>query len=111
VPVCAEAVWALGGRQPCLAPLQVAELARSAEVLLLALPGGEGAQAVDASGAAALAVLRSMGLPSIVGVVQGAVCEGAAPAATCRLAAWPQHTHPPSPSPPLQRAAARKAAR
>lgn len=48
------------------------------------LPGAEGAQAVDAAGASALAVLRSMGLPSVMGVVQN-------PAGGCPLllCLWP----------------------
>ena len=41
------------------------------QVLLVAIPGAEGHQAVDASGEAALGVLRALGLPSIVVAVQG----------------------------------------
>ncbi|KAG2501525.1 hypothetical protein HYH03_000032 [Edaphochlamys debaryana] len=67
-------------------PLAVADLGRCAEVVLLLLPGGEPATAagaaaaaaagaaagVDAAGQAALAVLRAMGMPSIVPCVVGA---------------------------------------
>ena len=42
-----------------------------AQVLLVAVPGAEGSQAVDESGEGALAVLRALGLPSIVVAVQG----------------------------------------
>jgi pre-rRNA-processing protein TSR1 len=52
-------------------PLAYVELGRAADVLLLALPGGERAAAVDAEGALALRVLRAMGLPACVGVVLG----------------------------------------
>lgn len=46
------------------------ELAKAAEVLLLLIPGGEGATPVDGAGAAALALLRALGLPSVLAVVQ-----------------------------------------
>ncbi len=54
------------------------ELAKAAELLLLALPGAEGAATVDAEGAAALNVLRAMGLPHVLGVVRGGAGAGAA---------------------------------
>jgi pre-rRNA-processing protein TSR1 len=44
-------------------------LAKAAEVLLLLLPGQEGAVAVDAAGSSCLTVLRAMGLPSTIAVV------------------------------------------
>lgn len=46
------------------------------QVLLLLLPGGEGAAAVDAAGERALAVLRNLGLPACVGAVAGAPGAG-----------------------------------
>ena len=48
----------------------------AAQVVLLLLPGGEGAAAVDAAGERALAVLRHLGLPSAIGVVAGAPGTG-----------------------------------
>lgn len=48
----------------------------AAQVMLLLLPGGEGAAAVDAAGERALAVLRHLGLPSAIGVVAGAPGTG-----------------------------------
>ncbi len=53
-------------------PLSYVEFGKSAEVLLLALPGGERCVGVDQEGELALAVLRALGLPNVVGVVQGA---------------------------------------
>lgn len=50
-------------------PLAIVEVARSAEVLLLLVPGDEGGMAVDAEGAAALQVLRAMGMPTTLGLV------------------------------------------
>jgi hypothetical protein len=40
------------------------------QVLLLALPGDERAEAVDAQGQMGLSVLRALGLPTVVGLVQ-----------------------------------------
>lgn len=50
-------------------PLAVVDLAKAAEVLLLLIPGQEGALAVDPAGINSLAVLRAMGMPSTVAVV------------------------------------------
>ncbi len=75
-------------------PLAVADVARCAELVVLLLPGGEPASAtaaaaaaacgggggVDASGETALAVLRALGLPSLVCCVVGAGGSGAAAA-------------------------------
>ncbi|KAL3135477.1 hypothetical protein ABBQ38_005957 [Trebouxia sp. C0009 RCD-2024] len=52
-------------------PLTAVELARSAEVLLLVLPGGPKATQVDQAGLSSLAVLRLMGLPALQVLVQG----------------------------------------
>jgi pre-rRNA-processing protein TSR1 len=51
-------------------PLAVVEIGRAAEVVLFVLPGDARAVAVDKEGQTALAVLRSMGLPSSVAIVQ-----------------------------------------
>ena len=51
-------------------PLAVVELGRVAEVVLFALPGAAGAVQIDQDGQMALSVLRSMGLPSSVAIVQ-----------------------------------------
>ncbi|GFR48760.1 hypothetical protein Agub_g10580, partial [Astrephomene gubernaculifera] len=64
-------------------PLAIADLGRCVEVLLLLLPGGSATAAtgsgsnnasseVDAAGQSALAVLRAMGMPSVVCCVVGA---------------------------------------
>jgi pre-rRNA-processing protein TSR1 len=50
-------------------PLAIVDLAKAAEVLLLLLPGQEGAVTVDAAGSSCLTVLRAMGLPSTIAVV------------------------------------------
>lgn len=50
--------------------MAIVDLAKAAEVLLLLLPGHESTAAVDAAGVNALAILRAMGLPSTVAVVQ-----------------------------------------
>uniref|UniRef100_A0A383VWG4 Bms1-type G domain-containing protein n=1 Tax=Tetradesmus obliquus TaxID=3088 RepID=A0A383VWG4_TETOB len=50
-------------------PLAIVDLAKAAEVLLLLLPGQEGAVSVDAAGSSCLTVLRAMGLPSTIAVV------------------------------------------
>ncbi|KAF8061341.1 tsr1 [Scenedesmus sp. PABB004] len=50
-------------------PLAIVDVAKAAEVLLLLLPGHDGAAPVDAAGEAALAVLRAMGLPTTMAVV------------------------------------------
>jgi pre-rRNA-processing protein TSR1 len=63
-------------------PLAVVELGRCAEVVLLLLPGGAHSTAVDADGLAALSVLRALGMPSVLGLVQtGDAASGAAAAA------------------------------
>lgn len=51
-------------------PLAVVEIGRAAEVVLFVLPGDARAVAVDSEGQTALSVLRSMGLPSSVAIVQ-----------------------------------------
>ena len=51
------------------------------QVLLLAVPGAELDQAVDAQGEAAVAVLRALGLPAIVVAVQGGGSTAGGPAA------------------------------
>lgn len=51
-------------------PLAIVELGRSAEVLLLLLPGDMNTETIDEAGSAALGVLRALGLPGIVGLVQ-----------------------------------------
>ena len=51
-------------------PLAVVELARAAEVVLCVLPGDARAETIDDYGFTALSVLRSMGLPSTVALVQ-----------------------------------------
>ncbi|KAG1677733.1 hypothetical protein FOA52_001045 [Chlamydomonas sp. UWO 241] len=61
--------------------LHVVDVARAAEVLLLAVPGAEGASAVDGSGECALSVLRAMGLPALMVCVQGGGAEGASTSA------------------------------
>jgi pre-rRNA-processing protein TSR1 len=50
-------------------PLAIVDLAKAAEVLLLLLPGQEGAVTVDVAGSSCLTVLRAMGLPSTIAVV------------------------------------------
>lgn len=57
-------------------PLAVVDLARAAEVVLLAVPGNEGSTAVDAEGAMALSILRAIGLPEIALAVQTAPASG-----------------------------------
>lgn len=52
-------------------PLAIVDLARGAEVLLLAVAGDETLQAVDREGEMALNVLNALGLPSVVAAVQG----------------------------------------
>lgn len=52
--------------------LAVTEVGRSAEVVLVAIPGAEGLSPCDSEGERAMGVLRSLGLPHVVGVVQGA---------------------------------------
>ncbi|DBA66726.1 TPA: hypothetical protein ACH3X2_001875 [Trebouxia sp. C0005] len=51
-------------------PLTAVDIARSAEVLLLVLPGNAKASQVDAGGLSSLAVLRLMGLPTLQVLVQ-----------------------------------------
>lgn len=51
-------------------PLAVVELGRAAEVVLCLLPGDARAETIDAHGQTALSVLRAMGLPSTVALVQ-----------------------------------------
>eukprot|EP00887_Chlorella_sp_A99_P006809 scaffold2.g6809.t1 len=51
-------------------PLAIVELGRAADVVLLAVPGDERQEAIDEQGLMALAVLRALGLPTVVGVVQ-----------------------------------------
>ena len=50
-------------------PLVIVDLAKAVEVLLLLLPGHDGAAAVDSTGSSNLAILRAMGLPSTIAVV------------------------------------------
>lgn len=51
-------------------PLAVVELARAAECVLLAMPGDVGTDTIDEAGSAALGVLRALGLPSVLALVQ-----------------------------------------
>ena len=51
-------------------PLAIVELARCAEVVLLAMPGDVGTHTIDDAGGAALGVLRTMGLPAVAALVQ-----------------------------------------
>ena len=46
------------------------------QVVLLAVPGDEHAQVIDSQGQMALAVLRALGMPTIVGLVQAPVGQG-----------------------------------
>jgi pre-rRNA-processing protein TSR1 len=62
-------------------PLAIVDLAKAAEVLLLLLPGQEGAVSVDAAGSSCLTVLRAMGLPSAIAVVLNQQQHGSAAAA------------------------------
>jgi pre-rRNA-processing protein TSR1 len=57
-------------------PLAVVEIGRAAEVVLFVLPGEARAVAVDSEGQTAVSVLRSMGLPSSVALVQTASSDG-----------------------------------
>ncbi|KIZ05338.1 hypothetical protein MNEG_2614 [Monoraphidium neglectum] len=50
-------------------PLAYVQLGRCADVLLLALPCGEGSLVIDREGELALSVLRALGMPHCVGVV------------------------------------------
>ncbi|KAK9814203.1 hypothetical protein WJX72_002201 [[Myrmecia] bisecta] len=56
-------------------PMAIVELGKAAEMIIMVVPGHEGALCVDASGDLALSVLRGLGMPTTVAVVQGA--EGA----------------------------------
>ncbi|GAB4814739.1 hypothetical protein N2152v2_001785 [Parachlorella kessleri] len=56
--------------------LAVVELGKAAEVVLLAVPGDEHAQVIDSQGQMALAVLRALGLPTVVGLVQAPTGQG-----------------------------------
>lgn len=51
-------------------PLAIVDIGRSAESLILVLPGGEDSIPVDEDGAAALTILRSLGLPPVTALVQ-----------------------------------------
>ena len=51
-------------------PLAIVELGRSADCVLLAMPGDVGTEAIDDAGGMALSVLRSLGLPRVVALVQ-----------------------------------------
>ncbi|KAI3432659.1 hypothetical protein D9Q98_004203 [Chlorella vulgaris] len=51
-------------------PLAIVELARSAECVLLAMPGDVNTETIDAAGSMALNILGSLGLPSITALVQ-----------------------------------------
>lgn len=51
-------------------PLAVVEIGRAAEIVLCLLPGDARAETIDAHGQTALSVLRTMGLPSTVALVQ-----------------------------------------
>lgn len=53
-----------------LDPLAVVDIGRAAEVVLLAVPGGERSEWVDKAGQQALEVLRALGLPEVVLAVQ-----------------------------------------
>lgn len=57
-------------------PLAIVDVGRAAEVILLLLPGGPQATPVDTDGAAALSVLRALGLPPTVGLVQAPHAAG-----------------------------------
>ncbi len=67
-------------------PLAAVELGRAAEAVLLLVPGDAGATAIDAEGTAALAVLRALGLPQALALVQTSA-GGAAAALKDRSAA------------------------
>jgi len=66
-------------------PLAVVEIGRAAEVVLFVLPGDARAVAVDKEGQTALAVLRSMGLPSSVAIVQTSTTSNATSTTTGNL--------------------------
>jgi hypothetical protein len=51
-------------------PLAIVELGRSAECILLAMPGDLGTATIDEAGSMALGVLRTLGLPTVVALVQ-----------------------------------------
>lgn len=57
------------------------------QVILLALPGDERVEAVDQEGQAALAVLRALGMPTLVGLVQAPAAPGSKNALKERSAA------------------------
>jgi len=46
------------------------QISYAKQVVVLAMPGSPGADAADERGLAALAILRAMGLPTLVGLVQ-----------------------------------------
>jgi pre-rRNA-processing protein TSR1 len=66
---CVTCCCCLSACIPLQDPLAIVDLAKAAEVLLLLLPGQEGAVTVDAAGSSCLTVLRAMGLPSTIAVV------------------------------------------
>ncbi|KAK9859345.1 hypothetical protein WJX84_011275, partial [Apatococcus fuscideae] len=50
-------------------PLATVDLCRAAEVVLMVLPGGDGVPIVDPCGLTALAVMRAMGIPTLIPLV------------------------------------------
>jgi hypothetical protein len=71
-------------------PLAIVELARAAECVLLAMPGDVGTDTIDEAGSGALGVLRTLGLPSVLALVQ-APAAAASKAAMKERAAAKKH--------------------